>query len=94
MKLVKVGSQIINMDLVTNITQDAEGTNVFFATLAPQRHAPFRPPANEMAAFAIRLPGDEGAAFWRWAEGQAADAMGESLPPIPPDIVPDHFHHT
>ncbi len=71
MNLIRVGSAVLNMDLVTNVVLEHDAVSVFFAEgfSGPGAHA------GEVAATArlLRFHGEEAVALQRWIASHSTD---------------------
>src|SRR3954451_11174713 len=85
MKLVKVGTAYLNMDLVTDIWVDREQVTVFFAVPSMYSVAPFHGVTNAISTREIVFRGARAKALieWLWTrteditpDGEEAEATG------------------
>jgi hypothetical protein len=73
MKLLKLGSAYLNMDLVTDVWVDGGQVNVFFAVPTMYSRVPFRGESNAVTTRQISFYGAEAVALIEWLEQRAQD---------------------
>lgn len=73
MKLIKIGSAYLNMDLATDVWVDQGRATVFFAVPAMYSAAPFHGVSNALTTREVRFSGAQAQALIAWLEKRAKD---------------------
>ena len=73
MKLIKLGTAYLNMELVTDVWVNRGNVTVFFAVPAMYSAAPFHGVTNAVSTREISFHGAQAAALIQWLEKRAKD---------------------
>ena len=88
MKLIKVGSAYLNMDLVTDIWVDQGRVSIFFAVPVMYNPVPFQGITNAVTTREIQFVGPQAEALIQWLEKRAKDITpdGDQHSDGPPEV--------
>lgn len=88
MKLIKVGSAYLNMDLATDIWVDQGRVSIFFAVPVMYNPVPFQGVTNAVTTREIQFVGPQAEALIEWLEKRAKDITpdGDQQSDGPPGV--------